>query len=209
MPFTSDEFRRARPFLFHLTARVNLDRIIRLMQIDCAATMYEDAEAPSPCDRRRSATILNVDSEQVHIRDQAPLHRGNIRLEGGWSFARLLQELNRRVFFWPGTSVGPIAYGVRHFERYANERPVILRVPCADILAGNAKNLPFFCKYNSGSPRCTNGVGSPRGPATFVKCNKATFRPSQVVEVTFQRQVALPHSVEISDSPYGGWSLVK
>src|SRR5687767_6744778 len=87
--------------------------------------------------RRRDHFVVNVDGEAVHIRDQAPLHRGNVRLEGGWSFDDLVRAINGRVFFWPGTERGPINYGIRHFERYETEQPAILRVSAEELVALN------------------------------------------------------------------------
>ena len=48
-----------------------------------------------------------------------------MRVPNGFVFEDLVEILNGRVFFWPGAVGGPISYGVRHFERYQNEKPVI------------------------------------------------------------------------------------
>src|SRR6185295_17449394 len=100
--------------------------------------------------------------------------------------ARLLKAINERVFFWPGTEFRPISYGIRHFERYRSERPVILRCK-SDLLFNTPGQEPEFCKYNSGSPRCSNGIGSPRGPDTFVPASRAMFSAAKAVEVTFAK----------------------
>jgi len=55
--------------------------------------------------RRRSGERVTVDGIQVHLRDQAPLHAGNVDLPANWSFEDLVELLNRQVFFWPGTVV--------------------------------------------------------------------------------------------------------
>jgi hypothetical protein len=116
----------------------------------------------------------------------------------------LLCQLNERVFFWPG---GPDIsdYGQRHFERYRAEKPVILRVPTSDLFEANPESVPEFCRFNSGSPRCTKGLGSPRGPSTFIQGTTADFSPGNVVEVTFLESVLLPHSTKVGDSPDGPW----
>jgi hypothetical protein len=64
---------------------------------------------------------------------------------------------------------------------------------------------PLYCRYNSGSPRCSKGVGSARGPKTFVKSADADYAPCKVVEVTCQNQVTLPPIVDIGDSIFGPW----
>src|SRR5439155_7137821 len=100
------------------------------------------------------------------IRDQWPLYAGNIALEARCSFEDIIQLLNERVFFWPGWHTGPIGYGRRHFERYENESPAILRVPTEKLYAANSDASPQYCRYNSGLPRCSNGLGRPRGTST-------------------------------------------
>jgi hypothetical protein len=82
----------------------------------------------------------------VSVRDQAPLHPGNMRLEPGWTLSTFVRYLNDRVFFWPGTDRGPISYGARHYERYLSEGPMIIRVRTASIIARNAATEPLFCR---------------------------------------------------------------
>ena len=112
--------------------------------------------------KRTDHVTVRIGATSVKIRDQQPLHAGNISLEGDWSFEDVIESLNDRVFFWPGRNGGPISYGERHFERYADEQPAILRISTADIFVANAGTDPLFCRFNSGSPRCAKGFGSPR-----------------------------------------------
>lgn len=128
-----------------------------------------------------------------------------MRIQDGWDFEDVLQSLNERVFFWPGTATGPISYGKRHFERYVDESPAILRISTAESFNANSNIDALYCRYNSGSPRCSNGLGSPRGPNTFVSSADADYTPSKVVEVTFLDQVVLPAMVEVGDSATGPW----
>lgn len=149
--------------------------------------------------------MIKIDDEIVSIRDQAPLQEGHIRFEGGWQMADLLKTLNDLVFFWPGTAAGPNDYGKRHFERYKAEGPAILRVRFESLVIANPASAPLFCKYNSGSPRCSNGQRSPRGPSTFVRESDRDFPPSRVVEVVFRGLVELPEDVEVGEDPSGPW----
>lgn len=155
--------------------------------------------------KRSDHLTIQMERASVKIRDQKPLHTGNITLEGNWSFGDVIESLNQRVFFWPGWHDRPISYGERHFVRYAGEEPVIIRVSTADIFTSNTDNGPLFCRFNSGSPRCSKGVGSPRGPNTFLPCYQADFTPSKVVEVTFVEKVNLPERIEIAHSVTGPW----
>ena|SRR5712691_7943752 len=98
----------------------------------------------------------------IVVRDQAPLHEGNLSLPRGYTFEDFIESLNGRIFFWPGSAAGPIPHGIRHFERYEQECPVILRVEFQSLLHANPGAEPLYCRYNSGSPRCSNGKKSPR-----------------------------------------------
>ena len=91
---------------------------------------------------------------------------------------------------------GPISYGHRHFGRYASDGPALLRLDCAEVFARNRARGPYFCKYNSGSPRCSRGQKSPRGPDTFLSAEEFSFPESTVVEVTFLDEVQLPENIE-------------
>jgi len=204
MAFTLKQFSAVRPYMYHLTARDNLQHIRELRVLYSAHQLLtESSNAPALNDKRKTLLPVKWKDRIVHIRDQSPLHRGNVSFIGGWDFNQLLRELNRQVFFWPGTSACPIDYGVRHFERYRAERPIILRLKFLDVVS---RQEPYFCKFNSGSPRCTGGFGSPRGPSTFVSASEADFSPCKAVEITFRGEVALPKKLEIGDSISGPWA---
>lgn len=201
-----EDYAALRPNLFHLTARSNVDVLKKERRLYPAVQVLKAAGA-SVEDKRRVHVEHTFGKHRIHIRDQAPLHSGNVQLEKSWSFERLVRELNSRVFFWPG-SERPIAYGMRHFERYEKEQPLILRVRVDSLLERNPNAVPEVCKYNSGSPRCTNGNKSPRGPNTFVPLVKSDLRPSQVVEFTFASVVELPDDVEVANNPAGPWKTL-
>ncbi|HVU87586.1 MAG TPA: hypothetical protein VHD36_09700 [Pirellulales bacterium] len=209
MAFSLTQFASTRPYLYHLTSARNADQVVQARTIHTARHLFESAKAPAWIDQKRTATLsLSVDGALIDIRDQQPLYEGKTSLQDGWTFARLIRELNSRIFFWPGWDHGVIAYGMRHFERYQSEKPAILRVRTEDLFAINHKIVPEFCKYNSGSPRTTQGKGSPRGRATFLKPEHASFPPSAVIEVTYSESVQLPQTVERSSRPDGRWNKV-
>lgn len=164
------------------------------------------ANEPGQHGQKRSiARTVVAAGRPVSLRDQATLHAGNVALQGGWTFERLVEELNARVFFWPGRDA-PIDYGRRHFERYRSEGPALLRLDFLDICVANPRVGPDVCRYNSGSPRFSNGRPSPRGPDTFQPLALSDLTPSQVVEVTFRRTITLPPSVEVAAHPEGPWA---
>lgn len=207
MAFALSRFCELRPFLFHLTDQRNVSRISRMRCLESASDLINLAKQPAQVLRKRFTSLsMCVDGENVWIRDQAPLHAGNVGFQDGWSFEDLIRCLNEKVFFWPGTQGGPISYGVRHFQRYQAEGPALMRISSSHLLAANSKLSPYFCRYNSGSPRCSKGIRSPRGPSTFVDCDNADFSPASVVEVVFQNRVVLPDCTEVSQSFEGPWT---
>lgn len=202
-----EEFSVRRPFLYHLTAATNIPLIRRAGQLKSAAQLFEDAGQPELARiRRRAHTTLAIDGQSVVIRDQAPLHPGNVALGSDWSFEDLVEALNSRVFFWPGNADSPISYGLRHFARYQNEPTAIIRVRLLDIVAANPDRNALVCRYNSGSPRCNAGRASPRSSATFIPISAAPWRSGEVVEVTFAPDVRLPPTAQVATSLADGWT---
>ena len=193
----AQHFAESRPYLYHLTDRSNLDHIRETKTLFPAATLMERAGRTELLRvRRHGYERVTIGKTVILLRDQAPLHRGNLRLPNGFSFEDFVESLNQRVFFWPGTAAGPISYGLRHFERYRQESPVLLRIDYRSLLLANSSAVPLYCRYNSGSPRCSDGRKSPRGPDTFVSTVDFDGTPSQVVEVTFSSDVDLPTHTE-------------
>jgi hypothetical protein len=199
----------ARPYLYHLTHRQNLSHIRQMACLVPAAILMERAgRADLIRTRRRGHERVTIESRVIVLRDQSPLHKGNAKLPRGYTFEGFLESLNRRIFFWPGNEAGPIAYGIRHFQHYENENPIMLRMDFESLLRANPLIEPLYCRYNSGSPRCSHGKKSPRGPNTFVSANNFLETPGKVVEVTFDSEILLPRNAESSSRPSGPWRLL-
>lgn len=197
---------KSRPYLYHLTDRVNLRQIERTHEMSPAVLLMERAGRLDLVRiRRRRHERIAIGGITILLRDQAPLHKGSMELQGDCIYEDVIEDINARVFFWPGTTGGPISYGVRHFERYRSERPVILRVNFHSLLKSNPNVEPKFCRYNSGSPRCSNGMKSPRGPDTFAPAAEFVGTPSNVVEVTFESPIVVPADTTIGEYPNGPW----
>ena len=205
MAFTLTRFASIRPYLYHLTSRRNFEHLLSCREMQSASELLVAAGEDQWLESKRGKTLaVVVDGRTIDIRDQAPLYEGNMLLEGGWTFGKVLRTLNEHVFFWPGWTHKPIDYGVRHFETYEEDAPIVMRLATNELFAANT-NEPKFCKYNSGSPRMTYGRGAPRGPNTFVSCVNATFTASQAIEVVYAGSVILPTRIESSASPQGPW----
>jgi hypothetical protein len=204
--FTLKRFVEVRPYLYHLTAQSNLGRLLSHRRLESAEQLLNRGGQLNRLDQhRRGHHTIDIDGVAVSLRDQAPLYEGNIDFEAGWTFPQVIALLNQRVFFWPGTAAGPIDYGLRHYARYEAERPSVIRVRTLSLLSSNALNPPLFCRYNSGSPRCSGGVRSPRGSATFQAARFTGYLPSEVVEVTFIGTVCLPEDTELRGESWEEW----
>jgi hypothetical protein len=201
-----DAFAKSRPYVFHLTDRNNVELIAKRGGMSAAALLMERAGRRDLVrKRRRQHERLTIGGNVILVRDQAPLHEGNMALSGGYGYADLIESINKRIFFWPGTARGPISYGVRHFERYREECPLMLRINIKSLLNTNPNAEPKFCRYNSGSPRCSSGQKSPRGPDTFISASKFIGIPSSVVEVTFENSLIIPRDIMVAEHPEGPW----
>jgi hypothetical protein len=206
MALDLEKFVKLRPYLYHLTARSNIPYIQKEMMLKPSNILYaESGELGFRGTCRRGPRQLR---NGRLLRDQDRLHAGNIKFSGGWIFVNFITHLDDHVFFWPGTELGPVPSGRRHFERYAQERPIILRITMTDLLTANRGTSPLFCKYNSGAPRCSYGSKSPRGPDTFLPAETFSFAPTDANEVTFKSPVKLPSSVQAACYPSGSWKTL-
>src|SRR5437879_1180441 len=66
-------------------------------------------------------------------------------------------------------------------------------------------NLRQHCAYNSVSPRVANKKRSPRGSKAFVTAEEFPKGRRDVVEVTFENFVLLPHETEVRFSTVTAW----
>ncbi|HWB15177.1 MAG TPA: hypothetical protein VG538_02125 [Vicinamibacterales bacterium] len=198
MPLDVNAFVRMRPYAYHLTAETNLDVIKRGGWLHSAAVLFrKTGEKGLVCWPRGDNEDVLVDGNWIRIRDQKPLQRATPLLTGGWTMGALVQAINTRVFFWPGTKERPIDYGRRHFSAYAATRSLLLRVSTKALMEANADATAEFCRYNSGAPCPFDAMHSPRGPDTFVQAPDFDGPPSKVAELVFPTAVRLPQSWEI------------
>ena len=209
------KFENKCPWLYHLTANCNSHRIRCTGRLDCAAKfLVAGGRASLVRERRKTSLVLRLVAQDVnphacvhyvHVRDQAPLHKGHMGLLGGWSFKDWVEHLNSLVFFWPGDARGPIPSGIRHYERYKAERPRVIRVPTKDLFKNNGDASPLFSRYNSGAPRHSSIGPSPRGLDTFAFGDDCSHKMHEVIEVAYSMAAALPGSAELGITPCGPW----
>jgi len=198
MPVILDRFIQLRPFLYHVTARANQIALTRDRRIEPAAALFRRAGRTDLLRwRRPDAVTVQVDGDQIVIKDQRPLIEANLSLDGAWELADFVEYLNEHVFFWPGRSEGPIQAGVRLHGRYEASAPLVLRVPTRDLIEANPAVEPLFCPFNSGAPRHQGGRRARRGPRLFTPAADFPRRESEVIELAFRTAVGLPDTTQI------------
>lgn len=207
MGFTIQRLADLRPFAFHSSGQENFEAILHHRKLRSASTILEGTGHDNLLTNRRATSMtLQVNGETVVIRDNRPLRPASVQYLDGWSLSDLLKELNSRVFLWPGTDKGPIRRGRSHFERYAAEGSVFtIRVPTLSLVAANHDSDLWVTRCNSGSARHHGGQPVPRGPSTFQLPKKSTFRPSQVIELSYIGEASLPVDAQWSESLVGPW----
>lgn len=188
------QFIRTRPRLYHLTARSNLEHIRETGGLHPAEFLFQQAgRLNRNRERRREPETVRLNGTMITIRDQQPLREKNCDLQGSWSFADLVEHLNRHVYFWPGNEGGPVRAGKSHFGRYRDDDVIVLECDTKALFEINPDLPPLFCRFNSGSPRSRPKYGKPpRGAGTFLPHDRFEKRPCDVVECVFRGEVRLP-----------------
>jgi hypothetical protein len=204
MAFDIKDFVALRPFLYHVTARENAAPLADAPVLQPAETLLRWAGRPELIrERRREDTPVTAGVHRLVLKDQKPLVAGNLQLPDGWEFGDLIAFLNRHVFFWPGTAVGPIRQGRRLHAHYEAESPLVVRMRTSALFDANPEGIPLFAAFNTGAPRRQHGQRVARGPDLFVIAADFPRRASEVVEVVFRSQVLLPADAEVSTE--AGW----
>jgi hypothetical protein len=209
MALDPERLMQVRPFLFHLTARENIEGIKSEQKMFPAKALLESAGRQDLIGvHRRAHRTIYVKSRAVKIRDQDKLHAANIEFESGWDLTRFIGHVDSHVFFWPGTPLGPIKNGQEHFGRYAHERPVLIRVGFRALVNANESATLLLCRFNSGAPRTIPPLGrrSPRGSTTYVPAEEFDGTAKDVKEVVFRDNLILPQTeTAAADSYEGPW----
>ena len=198
-------FAKLRPYLYHLTDRENFKQIAKDNRLISTTVIAEQVDHPDSTSflrtKRPSHVKMQNGTTTYIIRDQKPISEVVLRrsLENGCSYEDFLYLLNSRVFFWP-----TLSRLQRHFKRYEQENPIIIRVETEAIFALNQQ--PMFCQYNSGATRCSShwgGNAPQRGHNTFLQADRYNLSIGSVAEVTFEGCCILPDNFNIGDSPNG------
>jgi hypothetical protein len=199
-----------RPFAFHICSELNFASIQRSHELRSATALVLGTTFEQLLSVRRAKSVVaHLPEGTVEIRDNRPLRLGSLELEPDVTVEEFLQEINSRVFLWPGNEKGPIGTGCAHFERYHGEGDVrVIRAPLKDLLRVNPDRALSVTYCNSGSARHHSGRKVLRGRSTFQPVEHATRPMSEVKELTFVGSVRLPKSVVWSPTPFGPWQAL-
>ena len=204
-----EKFLKKCEFLYHLTDPRNFEIIIKdgillsTERILEQSNLSEEQRLTILRNRRPVHKTIDINGQTYYLRDQRPISVTNLSkcLTPGYDVGDFLQLLNNRVFFWPN-----LKRLYSHFNRYANENPIIIKVPTLEMLKINSH--PEFCRLNSGATRSNsylNGAPPERGEGTFVSAEQFNYHAGDVAEVTFYGTCRLPKKFFIGNSPSGSW----
>lgn len=200
-------FIQKRPYLYHLTDSRNLPNILATGRLFSTRAILEESDHDNVegylRTRRPDHNEITINGFTYHVRDQRPISEVVLSrsLTHNWTSGDFIAHLNSRVFFWP-----TVSRLERHFKRYENEHPVIMRFNTAEMLEVNTAE---FCRLNSGATRCSShwdGNAPERGPDTFQIADLYPGNPATVAEVTIPNICILPEDFWTSDNPQGVWT---
>ena len=202
-----DKFITYNPYLYHLTSVQNAKNIIAIQKLYSANALIDMSgdkkEQAVKRNKRFTHLPLIVDGIEISLRDQRPISEKALAkcLTDNWSVGDFLFHLNDRVFMWP-----TLNRLTRHFNRYANEKPVIFRFSTKDILTANPHVK--FARLNTGATRANSYLGGKapeRGPKTFLSADDYHLSVGSVAEVTFEKSCIIAGDFGFDSVPEGNF----
>ena len=209
MAIDKNDLLKLRPCAYHTCSAHNYQSIRAEGRLLPASTLLEGGSIEPGRHRKESVTVRGAHGHVV-LRDHRQFALGAVEIEGGGAPTTYIgEQLDGRVFFWPGDQRRPIATGRRHYEKYCNVEPlVVIRVSLGDLLACNPSTPFEVTRCNSGSARKQYGHKVLRGPSIFQTLDRAPWRVRQVIEFTFRGPITLPLNIESSPHWSGPWMRV-
>lgn len=206
------KFISLRPYLYHLTDERNIENIIRSRSLLSTQRIVESSNIEDKANflrnKRQDHEVVSLDGLEYRIRDQRPISLLALSkcLTNNWETGDFIGHLNIRVFFW--CTIDRLS---RHFTRYEQENPTIIRCQTADVLELNGERVEY-CRINSGATRPNSylgGIAPYRGPDTFLRSDLSPLTPGTVAEVTVLDCCVLPEVCFSSKSPEGPWERLE
>jgi hypothetical protein len=192
---------------YHVTAVVNLQSLRRSRILLPAATLFRRMARSDLLNRRRTHDVrLRLPGQEILVRNQAPLDPDSIDVGSTETLEDYVACLNAHVFFWPGTASGPTLDGVRMFQRTAEVKSAIIRVPSRSLLEANESSLIDVSTCNTGASWVVEGKKSRRGLGVFQRAECFADSPARIAEISFRGPVSLPDNSECSTAFGREWN---
>jgi hypothetical protein len=93
-----NRYSKIRPYLYHLTDRLNLDQIRESKVLFCAAELMKRAGCSDLLrTRRQDHESIEVNGSTISLRDQKPLLSGNMELTGDFTRSVRVRIISRAI----------------------------------------------------------------------------------------------------------------
>jgi hypothetical protein len=145
--------------------------------------------------------VIRVGGQTVVLRNQRALNPQALDLPFDCSLSDYVAFLNNRVYFWPGTSVGPIAEGVRLLSHGSSVPSAIIRVDSKSLLESNEQAAILVATCNTGATWVNGSDKSLRALDLFRPLSEYSDDPRAIVEVSFINAARLPKCSEYLTKP--------
>lgn len=203
------DFFEAWPYLYHVTVLANLPAIRALRELFTAEHLLSEAGLRQMGESRREKDVtIQFAGFIIVIRSQQPLNPDCLELDSGMTLGDYVHDLNRRVYFWPGTESGPLEDGKRMISTQKEKGAGILRIPTASLFALNEHVPSFFSPHNTGAAWCKDGKKSHRGEGSFLSCDQFKEAPADVIEAGFEGTTKLPSDTVVAAALTGPWKSI-
>jgi hypothetical protein len=182
---------------YHVTAAINLQFIRRFGTLLPAATLFRLTDRGDLLNCRRIQDVrLRLQGLEVLVRNQIPLDPGSIDVGLKETFEGYVASLNERVFFWPGTTLGPTQDGMRMFQQTSQVNSAMIRVPSRSLFDSNEGSPIHLSTCNTGASWIVNGKKSQRGPNVFQNAGSFVEPAGRIEEISIIGSVSLPDDSE-------------
>lgn len=149
---TVSDFVRQWPYCYHITFAVNLVLIQASRCLYSAEALLSAAGEVRGHHRRLTDKLIQVRGQSVALRNQYALNPQALNLPCDCSLEDYIAFLNERIYFWPGTSIGPVADGIRMLAADGSTMTsVVIRVQSSSLIEANAYATMYVATCNTGA----------------------------------------------------------